>query len=646
MNQMKKNLPIGKICFTALFVILAAVIARCLTKDMTSRSMLVLAAAAAVCAGGILIAWLPLKMLRRPFFSYAGVIAASLFFFAMVEFLSMNMAHHVLPMAMVLNAALIAGAALLLGAIFGHTAPGGITAGVLCLTLGIINHYTLLYRGSVVLPSDVFSASTAGQVLGNYDMSPDDRVCAALAGAMLVFVLLYRTNHKPSRKGRIISGCWGLALLAAVSAVSASQPLAVRLGVAVNEWDLWNQTSRSHEIGFLLNGTESVQHLFPDKPDGFSSQAAGEILAAHEPEETAADSDAPNIIVIMAEAFSDLRVTADFETDTGYLDNFYRIAKEPDSKTGRCVVSIFGGMTSCSEFEFLTGCSMYFLESAAAPYRQYVRSELTALPAYLTQAAGYQSSALHPFEPANWNRKAAYPLLGFHEFLSTENPEFQSCDLIRGYVADSVLFDLLARRSNNAEQPHFDFAITMQGHGGFDYPGYESTVELTGAAAQYSEVAQYLSVLKNTDEAFGSLIEDLKTSDQPTIVLIFGDHLPAFSSDFYTACAAADDGSAEAFVRNFSTPYLFWSNCGADFSEVPDLISANFLAPYLLKAAGIPLNNYYQYLYDLSRQYPVISRNGLVNADGMLQVDMEGNACYDILRGYEYVQFDFLFGKH
>lgn len=599
-----------------------------------------LLAVAVLCALGIALAWLPMEKLKKPVFGIIGLLASGFAFFVMVEALAVNPVYRVLPVAIALNTALIAGLALLLAAIFGHSAVGGIIAGVICLVLGIINHYTLLYRGTVVLPSDVFSAATAGQVLNNYNMAPDKLVCLALAGATLIFLLLCKTNHKAGKKGRIALVTLALVLLTPVAAVAVNHSLAVKLNIAISQWD---QTSRSKEIGFLLNGVKNIKNLIASKPAGYSTELAEQILAEHPGDDTAASDVQPNIIVIMAEAFSELQDVADFETNTGYLDNFYSLAAEPGCKSGRGVVSIFGGMTSCSEFEFLTGCSLQFLDTAAAPYQQYVRSEIAALPNYLLQSFDYTTSALHPYEPNNWNRKASYPLMGFQEFISSESEEFAQAELVRTWISDRALFDEMLARSEAAEQQIFEFAITMQGHGGYSTPGYENTVELSGVSSEHPEVDQYLSVLKSTDESLAEYLEALRASDEPTIVLLFGDHLPAITSDFYTSCAAERDDSVASQVRQFATPYLFWSNYGVDFSEVPDVISVNFLAPYLLKAAGIPLSNYYQYLYDFSLEYPIVSKNYIFDADGVRRSYDEGDSCYEDLLEYEIIQYYYLF---
>ena len=601
-----------------------------------------------LCLLGIAFTWLgiPKAKTKPAVVGFSGLAAASIFLFAAVEQLSNNSAFQVLPIAAILNIALILGLALLLTAVSSRTAVAGMITMVLFVILGIINHFTLLFRGTVLLPTDIYSASTAAQVLGNYALSLDKYLCTALACILLVCQILIKTDYKVKAKGRIVSGCCALAALALITVISINRPFAKRLGVAV---DVKAQTSRSKEIGFLLNAAGNIKNAIVYKPANYSEEQARQVLAEHstgEVSQTGTSDVQPNIIVIMAESFSELQNVADFETNTGYLDNFYRIAEESNSKAGKCVVSVFGGMTSCSEFEFLTGCSLQYLESAAAPYQQFIRSDITALPNYLRQTYGYSSYALHPCIPGNWNRDTAYPKMGFDTFISSENPEFADPEYVRWWVADSTLFDVMTEKCGSTEASAFQFAVSMQGHGSYTYENFQSTVELQGTSGDYSDVNQYLSVLKGTDEAFGELIEQLRASDEPTILLMFGDHLPSFQSDFYTAFAAPSDESAESQVRKFTTPYIIWANYDVDLSDVPDMISVNFLAPYLLKAAGIPLNDYYQYLYDLSQEYPVISMSGIIDADGAMHKYTIFDSCYEAVNQYQMVQYYFLFDSN
>ena len=186
----------------------------------------------------------------------------------------------------------------------------------------------------------------------------------------------------------------------------------------------------------------------------------------------------------------------------------------------------------------------------------------------------------------------------------------------------------------------FQFGLTIQCHGGYDYKDYNSTVHLENMQADYPDVDQYLSLIRDTDQAFGDFIDTLRDVSKPVIVLMFGDHLPQLSDEFYNELMGDSSiKKAQLQLEKHETPYLFWANYDVDFSEIPDILSANFLSPYLLKAGGIGLDPYYHYLYELSKKYPVISRAGIVNSRGEFCEYLTGDACYKDILEYEMLQY-------
>lgn len=58
-------------------------------------------------------------------------------------------------------------------------------------------------------------------------------------------------------------------------------------------------------------------------------------------------------------------------------------------------VSVCGGNTADTEYEFLTGNTMAFLPQGSIPYQQYVNGERPSLASYL-QSLGYETVATHP----------------------------------------------------------------------------------------------------------------------------------------------------------------------------------------------------------------------------------------------------------
>ena len=62
--------------------------------------------------------------------------------------------------------------------------------------------------------------------------------------------------------------------------------------------------------------------------------------------------------------------------------------------TGNLNVSVLGGNTANTEFEFLTGHTMAFLPQGSVAYQQYVKREFPTIPSYL-KGLGYETVAIH-----------------------------------------------------------------------------------------------------------------------------------------------------------------------------------------------------------------------------------------------------------
>ena len=73
-----------------------------------------------------------------------------------------------------------------------------------------------------------------------------------------------------------------------------------------------------------------------------------------EEDDTQKEEDLPNIIVMMNESFSDLSVLGEFETNEDYMPFIHSLEQgEKNTVTGMLNVSVCGGNTANTEFEFL-----------------------------------------------------------------------------------------------------------------------------------------------------------------------------------------------------------------------------------------------------------------------------------------------------
>ena len=170
------------------------------------------------------------------------------------------------------------------------------------------------------------------------------------------------------------------------------------------------------------------------------------------------------------------------------------------------------------------------------------------------------SVALHPANPVSWNRQTAYSLLGFSNFLNDSSEEFMSVSRCRYWVDDRALMTEMYRQSM-LKDPLFQFGLTIQCHGGYDYDGddFENTVHVINYQGRRWHGFSVSFFDQHVDQAFGELIEKLKADEKKSIVLMFGDHLPSLSDDFYNQLLGEKDDQEKELLLH-ETPYLFWAN--------------------------------------------------------------------------------------
>ncbi|MCF0145244.1 MAG: sulfatase-like hydrolase/transferase [Eubacterium sp.] len=213
--------------------------------------------------------------------------------------------------------------------------------------------------------------------------------------------------------------------------------------------------------------------------------------------------------------------------------------------------------------------------------------------------------------------------MGFDEFYAIEAFD-EDTDQIRGFVSDRGNYEKIievVEERNAAGESVFLFDITMQNHGGYTEESYEPAVKLENFNADdkkdQEEAEQFLSLQKDTDDALEYLIEYFKNADEPTLILVFGDHYPSLPDSFteYISGAAYDDLPFEEQIRYYSCPFLIWANY--DIPEAEGIqTSANYLGTMLLNQTGLEQTWYNGYLNTLMQQIPAMNYMGYLPQDG------------------------------
>ena len=523
------------------------------------------------------------------------------------------------------------------------------------LLFGFAEHFVILFKNTIIFPWDFSNLPLAIKVSGNYSFAYKPEMLAAVLLFCVMVFLSILGKDPPMR-------IWIRPIIILLTCTFTYFYFTgfVMSKRAQSEQKItfyYTIVNYNYKNGVLMNFGYHMQFLFPKKPENYSRTDAQNLMNSYQtPAETiekAADFN-PNVIVIMSESFADFRSYGDIETSEPFMPFWDSLSGNNVIKKN-LLVSVFGGSTANSEFEMLTGMTMQFFVDGTYPFKQYIRKPVISL-AHQFKAEGYDTLAIHPFDPVGWNRNQVLPLLGFDEFISED--AFTDAGTYRTFVSDESSFSYLIdsyenHREQKPETPFFQYLITMQNHGGYkstDTLPYHITPIIDdhniGAGKSYPQASQYYSLLRMSDDALKMLIEYFENVNEPTLIVLYGDHLPNLEDGYMDVLNdIAKDKVNRTYLRN-ETPLLVWANY--DISETAlakldtPLLSLNYLNAYLAEPMGIAENGLQNFLKNMNIAIPAI--NGSAAADSQYKFYRKSDNSYpediqDWLDIYEALQY-------
>lgn len=548
------------------------------------------------------------RLKRRRKLIIQGAVFALLpvFLFYLMEFYEHNPFVEVRSMAQFFNILIFE---LIAWALFFLSGSARLSIRVLAavsMAFGLVNHYVMEFRSTPFVPWDIFSVGTAASVAGNYDFTPGVRVSIVTILFLLTIGLLHFLDLKWKQKiyWRLIPAAAAVGGLCIFSALLQSESFQISNYLYPY---LFTPAYMTKVNGMAVTFVMDMAYVHVDRPKGYSAKDSEELLASYQglPESVEAaeylePSDYPNIIVIMDEAFSDLSVLGEVNASEDYMPFIHSLQQGAQNTiTGYLNVSVCGGNTANSEFEFLTGNTMAFLPAGSIPYQQYIKGEIPSLASYLS-GLGYATYAMHPYNASGWDRDKVYPWMGFENSYFLR--DLSGLEYVRSYVSDASDFARIIDIYENkpADRPAFIFNVTMQNHGSYTETFDNFTPDVSVDGVDSVALSQYLSLVKLTDEALEELIEYFSSQEEKTVIVFFGDHQPNNAVAKYIST----DETAEK--DRYVVPYVIWANYDIGEKSGVDT-SANYLAAHVLLEAGIPTSEYQNFLLALEQYYPVYS---------------------------------------
>lgn len=501
---------------------------------------------------------------------------------------------------------------------------------------GATNFFVISFRETPPMFSDFLVATTAITVADRYEYTINNNF---LLGSFLFFALvlvnLYFTlppkeENEDEIVNRVVYEIGAVILIVILWSGIFDLHIPTKYAIDINGW--------TPILGFKQNGAPvamlvSIDETHMKKPDGYSVQQVKYILENVETEENS--NVRPNIIVIMNESFSDLSVLGNFESDN-YLENWNAI--DQYVQKGYVYTSVYGARTCNSELEFLTGASMGNIGATSAyPYVTFDLSKCWNL-ARVLNTYGYETVAFHPYIASNWNRIKVYRDMGFDAYYSDDDLEGIDVENVSWTISDSSDYRKVYEIFEESPKPLFLFNVTMQNHGGYDYPIRSDIdlVEIEDEFSEYSDVINYLTLMRESDSAFEELIEYFSNEEEPTIVCMFGDHQPAISGEFVEALLKEKSEQLLTGQEKFMTPYIIWSNYDTGLESKEFDTSLNYLGAMVLEAAGITEQPYAAYLLGLQNDILAINSYAYLDKNGDWHGWDEHN---DLIDEYKSIQY-------
>ncbi len=363
--------------------------------------------------------------------------------------------------------------------------------------------------------------------------------------------------------------------------------------IVFQPWDPRGSAAQSGMPAYFISLSWSSQ-LRSEAPDAAGLATLNARLA--ELGSTAVTDEKPDIVVFQSESFFDPGLLNGMQSET-YIPSILALGKQHLS--GNLVVPAYGGQTTRTEFEMLTGITLKAAPTIQYPYQGLMHRALQSLPLQLREQ-GYQTIGIHPYPASFYRRDTIFPRLGFDQLLDIT--AFAGVPRHGFFVPDMALVErMLLELDAPGEAPRFIYAISMENHG----PWNEDRLTLIGAepeSAAPSEMDRqfalpfdlYLHHLRRGDAALARLAEAVVQRQRPTLMLFFGDHLPGLHDAFEQIGFRNQQPAYKQTV-----PYVLLHNRRALSGSI-DLHSSE-LPALLLESAELPLQNHFRQLARLRK---------------------------------------------
>lgn len=481
---------------------------------------------------------------------------------------------------------------------------------VLWIVLGIVNGYMLSVR---VTPFNAQDMKVIGDAI-----TMIDKYFTGIQGVLIVcgilvvvawLVFMWRHAGKYEGKQRLILSACGAVL--GIGAIIPLTDYAIEKRILSDYFG--NIAFAYEDYGLPYCFSASLFNTGMTQPEEYSEELIAKINQNNTlRKEESERAELPNIIIIQLESFFDPSEVEFFTTSKDPIPTFRKLMQQYSS--GYFKVPSIGAGTANTEFEVLTGMNLRYFGPGEYPYKTILKERETESVATALKALGYGAHALHNNGGNFYSRADVFNNMGFDSYTSKEFmyiPNYTE----NGWAKDEVLTEHILNALDSTTQQDLVFGITVQGHG--DYPeeqvieNPEISVYGMDDPGKKNAWEYYVNHLYETDQFIADLISELEKRGEPTVLVLYGDHLPTMGLE-------AKD------LKNrylYNTNYAMWDNIGLE--KIDRHIPSYQISAEILERVGIHSGTIFNYHQERRETQDYMS-------------DLE-NLQYDMLYGEEFV---------
>ena len=375
---------------------------------------------------------------------------------------------------------------------------------------------------------------------------------AALLVAAIVIIFIRSKRWQNIHYGKSIA-----AIILSIGAAFGATFGAINIGLVDTYFGNLNYAYRDYGIPYCFVSTSVSAGV--KKPKNYSEKKIDKILKEKTEKglntvykKTNDSTEHPNIIVLQMESFTTAQSYSHIKVDKDPTPVFNNLKENYTS--GYFEVPACGAGTANTEFEVLTGISAHYFGPGEYPYKGKLRKHTLENIAYIAKNHGYATSALHDHRALFYNRNEVYANMGFDSFTSVEFMNDVSFTPTNWCKDETMIPDIMDIMASTKERDMMHI-VSVEGHG--KYPTEKVFKDpYTTVTAKDEETKwkyeYYLNECHEMDTFIGDLIEEINKANEPTVMVIYGDHIPALDveEDIYTA------------PDLYSTEYVIWDNIG------------------------------------------------------------------------------------